>query len=45
MSELQEWAAVKTDRAKLNFWATIRLGMLLGVVVLIVVTLIAKAIL
>jgi hypothetical protein len=43
MSELQEWTAVKTDRAKLNFWATIRMGILLGVVVLIVVTLIARA--
>jgi hypothetical protein len=45
MSELQEWTAVKTVRAKENFWATIKLGMLLGVVVLIVVTLIARALL
>jgi hypothetical protein len=45
MSDIQEWDAVKTHRAKENFWATIKLGLALSVVILVVVTLIARAVL
>lgn len=40
MSDLQEWGCVTdaADKAKATFWKTIRLGLALGCIVLIVVT-------
>jgi hypothetical protein len=45
MTEPTECAAVKTLKAKAHFWATIRLGLLLAGVVLVAVTILARAIL
>ena len=43
MSDMQEWPVKQcADEAKATFWKTIKLGFLLGAIVFVVVTAIAR---